>query len=435
MAKELDKVITVGDEDYKVNAVTADKVNKKLKINKIDLDGNVAADSVEFDGEYEKSISIVPVEGGRFAGPVRVENNTEAQINDKAVLNYHDIVETVFGEFKNHSALYIWNSDDENKFKTVIEGTTPNSISLVSGLEEHLSSFANENYYNGYLSVYLYLCTDTGNIYYGAANKTAQFNYEPIRLAKLADEAKCAKEAETADCAKQLTSTVDTAAYDTAAKLATAFSNIDTKIKDIDGEDGKIAKLTQIIDAIKGTDLADDTVLKAFEALNLIGDINGSKFSYDVKTIKELLDWKADIISGKASVNKAQNILDSSNKSKTYQDILTAIKDEVTKVTKSDGGYTAYKAGRLTTADGTITAAELLDTAQKYVNKLKNDLTKSKDSNPLTVTKAQRDEDGWRINHGYYRCKFNIDDTNTITISTSAPSGGVKGDIWIKYVK
>lgn len=440
MARELDKVITVGDEDYKVNAVTADKVNKKLKINKIDLNGNVAADPVEFDGEEERAIDVVPASGGHFTGPIRVGNNTEASINNEAILNYYDITETVFGEFKNHSALYTWDNsqiNEENKFKIVIEGETPNSISLVQGLETHLPSFADKNYYNGYLSVYLYVCTDTGNIYYGAANKDAQFNYEPIRLARLAEEADWA---ETADWAEKLTSTEETSKYDTAAKLTTAFNAIDSKLETIDGENGKIAELRQIIEIIKGigtevgSTLDDDTVLKALYALNLIGiDADGSELSYDAKTIKELLTWKSDIISGNTSVKKAQNILDSSNNSKTYQDILDAIVDEVTKVTESDGGYTAYKAGRLTTTDGTITAAELLETAQGYVNTLKTNLTKSKD--PITVAKASRDEDGWMINHSYYRCTFNTKETNTITISTSAPSGGVKGDIWIKYVK
>ena len=50
-----------------------------------------------------------------------------------------------------------------------------------------------------------------------------------------------------------------------------------------------------------------------------------------------------------------------------------------------------------------------------------------------SATKATQDSDGKQINYNYYRSTFNTKASNSITISTSAPSGGTDGDIWIKY--
>lgn len=51
------------------------------------------------------------------------------------------------------------------------------------------------------------------------------------------------------------------------------------------------------------------------------------------------------------------------------------------------------------------------------------------------AAKAVADSEGTPIRTGYYRSISNSTNANTITLSTSSPSGGNSGDIWIKYTK
>lgn len=50
-----------------------------------------------------------------------------------------------------------------------------------------------------------------------------------------------------------------------------------------------------------------------------------------------------------------------------------------------------------------------------------------------SATKATQDADGKEISKNYYRSASNTTNKNSITISTSSPSGGSNGDIWIVY--
>lgn len=54
-------------------------------------------------------------------------------------------------------------------------------------------------------------------------------------------------------------------------------------------------------------------------------------------------------------------------------------------------------------------------------------------SSTTAVNRAVKDGSGTTIRTGYYRSAHNTTNANTITISTSDPSGGTNGDIWIKY--
>lgn len=433
MVKELDKVITVGDEDYNVNAVTADKVNKKLTINKIDLDGNIAADSVEFDGGFEKSISVVPVEGGRFAGPIRVEDNTEAQINDKAVLNYHDIVETVFGEFKNHSALYAWDKDLQvvsDRFKPIIPGNSPNSISIVRGLETHLQNFAEENWYKKYLAVYLYICTDTGNIYYGASPESGNY-YTPTRIAVLSDSARVADSAK----ALQFTDGSANSPY-TAESLAKIFADFTKAFIDIKG----------------GDDIEGDTVLKAAVAgaLEYINTNTNEVRNYtasDLLNLFEELSTAIKQIKGNNSINgdtvlNASTLKSTSGKTNYTADSLTSELSTIRQDIKSNSDNIAginnensgilKKAKDYTDTKDTSLRNALTGGSLKPKNASKADTAALADE-ATTADTATNDSDGKQINYNYYRCALNTSKVNKITISTSTASGGNKGDIWIKY--
>lgn len=447
--KELNKIIEVDGDLYKINAVTADKVNQQLVINKVELDGSISsrdAGSLVFDGSDPEEINLVTAEGGQFIGPIRVENNNEAQINDKAVLNYHDTLDTIFKEFRNYSALYSWDNSQQvatDRFKPVIPGNAPNSISVVRGLEKDLSNFAEENWYKKYLSVYLYICTDTGNIYYGASPETGNY-YEPIRIAVLSERATYAGTLEFTNNT--------TEAYSTTAKLAKAFDGVADRFAS-DEED--ISTLKSTVGAIKGTGLDDDTVLKSVESLNLLGidASNGTKLSFDASAIKNLIDWANKVETGTLKIGKAKeadsantansatsatsatdatNIIVDKKTKKNYAGLVDDIKNEVKKVTQENGGYIAYQAGCLTYDRSipkdkkTITASELLDSAYEAVQAEADHLN------------AKLNEASLSIKNSYYRSNFNTAEENQIFISAASdknysPTSPKAGDIWIKY--
>jgi hypothetical protein len=186
MAKELDKVIVIGDESYNVNANKATQVENALTLNKVTLTGAVskaAGDAVVFDGHEAKSIDLVTADGGRFNDKIRVPRNSDTTIHNEAVLNYGDIKEKFIGHLLNNSVLYKWNkitsdSPEDPKFKLDPTTTVSNlaGMSLVYGTEEDRQAFAAKNYNdycsnkNSYLAAFLYICSDSGNIYFGTYN-------------------------------------------------------------------------------------------------------------------------------------------------------------------------------------------------------------------------------------------------------------------------
>lgn len=75
------------------------------------------------------------------------------------------------------------------------------------------------------------------------------------------------------------------------------------------------------------------------------------------------------------------------------------------------------------------TNTETLESDISDVNSRIDDI---EDGNTV-VSKAAKDASGTTIRTGYYRSAHNTTYANTITISSANPSGGVNGDIWIKY--
>ena len=113
--RELDKTIKVNDETYNINAVEATHVKNALILQQSKIEG---PGCVEYDGSAEQTIDYVPTNGGLYRGPIRVPSiknsdgstnayaemiNGELTINEKAVLNYHDIINIAFNELKNNS--------------------------------------------------------------------------------------------------------------------------------------------------------------------------------------------------------------------------------------------------------------------------------------------------------------------------------------------
>lgn len=162
VVRELDKTLIVDGQEYNVNAVKADKVANALTLKNNLLD-TINEDT--FDGNTEKVIDYVSAEGGTFRGTIRVPNNENVNIDDKAVLNYHDLKESVLKELINNSVLYSWNGD------TLAggEGGLIKSVSIITGDAGNVHSFAAKNFTEKRFSAYIYI-GDNGNIYFGTSD-------------------------------------------------------------------------------------------------------------------------------------------------------------------------------------------------------------------------------------------------------------------------
>lgn len=197
MAKELEKSILVDGEEYNVNAVQADKLTHKLVVNQVGFSGKTLDKPlVTFDGsgEEDTSFEIVPTTGGKFKGHLRVPDAADTYNNvsnysdanedfvDDAVLNYKDIKNSVLTRLINNSVLYKWNGSTLNP---VID-TSIAGVSLIAGIESQIQAFAKRNYeaVNKKLSAYLYICTDSKNLYFGTAEDNVA-----MRLASITDSA------------------------------------------------------------------------------------------------------------------------------------------------------------------------------------------------------------------------------------------------------
>lgn len=194
---ELEKTLKVDGQEYNINAVQADKVANKLTLKPMNLDGTVSAEGsgkwTIFDGSSAQSLNIVPAAGGQFEGKIRVPDLVTA-VNDKDVLNYKDIVSKVVDRLLNTSAMATWN---DNKL-SFTDTNTPaiHGICVVLGNELDLlgkevsvedptsvigfSKINNDNWLKAtsenpptpmpkWLQNYLYICKDTGNLYFGSA--------------------------------------------------------------------------------------------------------------------------------------------------------------------------------------------------------------------------------------------------------------------------
>lgn len=193
MAKDvlnLTDTIKVNDQEYNVNAVTAQKVAKPLILSKKDINNNSTL--VQYNGSIERTVNIVPAEGGRFNGPIRVPNQEpDKPIANEAVLNYSDLTTKILQNFLNNSTSY--NYDGENFPPSSSTGEemngVVNGISIIHGKEEDVETFANANYdaYHEnadiWISTFIYVCSDDPfNIYFGDCAHT-----DALRIAKSAE--------------------------------------------------------------------------------------------------------------------------------------------------------------------------------------------------------------------------------------------------------
>lgn len=164
--KELENTLQVNGEEYNINAKQATRVENALKIKKNTLD-EISEDT--FDGaESGKEIDYVPASGGLFAGDIRVPDNTEDKINEKAVLNYGDIKNTVVKELLNNSVLYTW---DGKTLDPCGDSNSIKSICIITGDSAGANSFAaaNKNADEAkQISAFIYIA-EGGSIYFGTS--------------------------------------------------------------------------------------------------------------------------------------------------------------------------------------------------------------------------------------------------------------------------
>lgn len=234
MAEKLTNTINIDGTDYEVTATEAASVANALKVKKATLGGGISANAiVEFDGSEAKTLEIMAPTGGKFSGPVRVPDATDISSGnsnystangdfvDDAVLNYKDIKTKLLDKLLNTQVLYQW---DGTKLDPIVNGSV-NGISLITGTEQKLisgtNSFAQMNYIYKYISAYLYICTDTANIYYGSKDS--------VEAKKLATKAENAENANKLN----VSHTILTNLGSTTAAAFNGTTNVEPGIKGI----------------------------------------------------------------------------------------------------------------------------------------------------------------------------------------------------------
>lgn len=327
-ALELDKILSVDGQLYNINANKATKVDNQITINEHLADDEV--NTKNFNGSDEVTIDIVPAAGGEFKGPIGVPTLTEAELQDvngNTVINKSNIssfITTLTG-----SGWYRWAVDDsgEKKFETVkANGDVSQHLGIVVGNESDIDLFVTYNN-NGpeaersYLPLYIYLCENTGNIFYGTIG-----GEKAIQL--------------STDSHKLISPTSATSF--TADELAQKFTEIDLNVATLSG----------------GTSMS-------------------------------LQSLEGRMATAESNISTAQ----------------TNINTNTANITKITNGTTK------------VPSAAAADTA----------------TSATSATKATQDSNGTHIRNNYYRSASNSTNANTITISTSGPSGGNDGDIWIVY--
>lgn len=158
MAK-LDSQVNINGTLYDVQAAEANKVKVPLTIKEITAEDSETTSA--YDGSETRTISVVSAEnGGFFKGPIKtahVENPGADHI-----LNYGDVTAAV--QLLTGSG---WYSYIGAAFAPITKNGANQYLGIVCGDNSLVNNFGAANALHKYLPVYLYLSTDTGNLYYG----------------------------------------------------------------------------------------------------------------------------------------------------------------------------------------------------------------------------------------------------------------------------
>lgn len=158
MAK-LDPQVKINDTLYDIQAAEANKVKAPLTIKEI-TDDDSESTSI-YNGSEARTISVVSAEnGGFFKGPIKTAHIDNPDADH--ILNYGDVTAAV--QLLTGSGWYSYISD---VFAPITKNDANQYLGIVCGSNSLVSNFGAANMQNKYLPVYLYLSTDTGNLYYG----------------------------------------------------------------------------------------------------------------------------------------------------------------------------------------------------------------------------------------------------------------------------
>lgn len=307
MANELEKVIEIDGTDYEIHAVEATKVECPFTVKNIGFSNDVKkSETVVFDGAEPKEISIVSATtGGKFMSAIRVPsindegsaNKTKSGIHKEAVLNYEDIVSNVVDKLINTSSMATW-TDDGLVF-TNSDGSI-NGISLVYGKEDDFSRFeivnkdaaANDND-SKWLAAYLYICSDTGNLYFGTCelDRKGEAIYDHARLASSAeklDSGLCDDHKIMVDLERNTPAYLDKDSLTTYSRIE---PGVNGKLQPKNGGTGQ-------------DDLSKVTVGRANLATSLVGVSGGRALS--AQDIINTQDEIGKIVNGTTKVKKAE---------------------------------------------------------------------------------------------------------------------------------
>jgi hypothetical protein len=164
---ELEKTLLVDGQEYNVNAVHATQVDNTFTVKQVDIAGEIPeANVVTFNGSADADITIVPAAGGKFSGPIKVGATDLGEADGETVLNYGDVSSLITD--LTGSGWYTWNG---TTFNVVSKNDVNQHLGIVVGNNDNVQQFASYNKQDKYLPMYLYISSDTGNVFYGTSEE------------------------------------------------------------------------------------------------------------------------------------------------------------------------------------------------------------------------------------------------------------------------
>jgi hypothetical protein len=99
---ELSNILLIGSEEFYINAKRAEEASKVSESLLINCVGPKNVTQIGYNGEKQKSISVVPATGGTFVGPIFAESgiNVADKIRETTVVTVKDF-ETLYNRYKN----------------------------------------------------------------------------------------------------------------------------------------------------------------------------------------------------------------------------------------------------------------------------------------------------------------------------------------------
>ncbi len=156
MAENLKNTILIEDKEYNINAVHSDEAGKVTTPLVIKESLTAGIESGSYNGDAtdstKKEINYVPSDGGKFTGPVHIDNKHENYLGDvlpSEIINYGQI-NAVISQLTG-APLYTWEVEyDEDNYVdkhdyTVVKNTSgiPYKLNTVVGRTETLQFFKN----------------------------------------------------------------------------------------------------------------------------------------------------------------------------------------------------------------------------------------------------------------------------------------------------